>query len=104
MAKYADPSSTDKGAADETEVEFQVLSLTGEGVSLSLSRSMGLICAGVREASEQGIVEKSATLSRCHAVLPLHTNQCVCSIVLGYASELLNCEAEFEMEKMFQKN
>ena len=36
-----DPSSTDKGAADETdEVELQVLCLNGEGVTLSASRSM----------------------------------------------------------------
>ena len=38
---YVDPSSTDKGAADETdEVDLQVLCLTGEGVTLSVPRSM----------------------------------------------------------------
>ena len=41
MANYMDLSSTDKGAADKTdEVELQVLCLTGEGVTLSVSRSM----------------------------------------------------------------
>ena len=38
---YMNPSSADKGAADETdEVELQVLCLAGEGVRLSVSRSM----------------------------------------------------------------
>ena len=38
---YVDPSSTDKGAADENdEVDLQMLCLTGEGVTLSVSRSM----------------------------------------------------------------
>ena len=38
---YMNPSFADKGAADETdEVELQVLCLTGEGVTLSVSRSM----------------------------------------------------------------
>ena len=38
---YLDPSSTDKGAADETDkVNLQVLCLTGEGVALSVPRSM----------------------------------------------------------------
>ena len=38
---YLDPSSADKGAVDETdEIELQVLPLTGEGVTLTVSRSM----------------------------------------------------------------
>ena len=38
---YVDPSSTDKGAADETaEVDLQVLCLTGEGVALSVALSV----------------------------------------------------------------
>ena len=38
---YVDPSSTDKSAADETdEVDFRMLCLTGEGVTLSVPRSM----------------------------------------------------------------
>ena len=38
---YLDPSSTDTNAADETdEVEVEVRCLTGEGVTLSVSRSM----------------------------------------------------------------
>ena len=38
---YEDPSSTDKGAADEVdEVDLQVLCLTGEEVNLSVPRSM----------------------------------------------------------------
>jgi len=38
---YVDPSFADKGAADETdEVQLQVVCLTGEGVTLSVSRSM----------------------------------------------------------------
>ena len=37
---YADPS-TDKGAADETgEIDLQVLCLTGDGVTLRVTRSM----------------------------------------------------------------
>ena len=38
---YVDPSSADKGATDETdEVDLQVLCLSGEGVALSVPRSM----------------------------------------------------------------
>ena len=38
---FVDPSSTDKGTADETdEVDLQVLCLTGEGVTLSVPCSM----------------------------------------------------------------
>ena len=38
---YVDPSSTDRGTADETdEVDLEVLCLTGEGVRLSIPRSM----------------------------------------------------------------
>ena len=38
---YVDPSSTDKGTADETdEVDLQVLCLTGEGVTISVPCSM----------------------------------------------------------------
>ena len=39
---YVDPSSTDKGAADETddEVALEIRCLTGEGVTFSVNRSM----------------------------------------------------------------
>ena len=38
---YVDPSSADKGAADETdEVDLQMLCLTGQGVTLSVTCSM----------------------------------------------------------------
>ena len=38
---YVAPASADKGAADETdEVNLQVLCPTGEGVTLSVPRSM----------------------------------------------------------------
>ena len=38
---YLDPRSADKAAVDETEkIELQVLCLTGEGVTLTVSRSM----------------------------------------------------------------
>ena len=36
---YVDPSS-DKGAGETDEVDLQVLCLTGEGVTLSVPRSM----------------------------------------------------------------
>ena len=52
---YVDSSSTDKGAADKTdEVYLEVLCLTGEGVTLSVPRSIlgyDLRRFGVREAS-----------------------------------------------------
>ena len=87
---YMDTSSTDKGAADETdEVDLHVLCLTGEGLTLSVPRSMigydlrrlvsqELPCKpGAKLAvhhgnakltlnqtlGEQGILEKSAMIS-----------------------------------------
>ena len=103
---YVDPSSTDKGTADETdEVDLQVLCLTGEGVTLSVPCSMlgselrrlvseKLPCKpGAKLAvhhvntkltlnqtlAEQGIVGKSAMLS---CTLHLHTDKCVHCMVL----------------------
>ena len=93
---YLDPRSADKAAVDETEkIELQVLCLTGEGVTLTVSRSMlgydlrrlvskNLSCkAGAKlvvhsvnrkltldeNLEDQGIVGKNTT-----SVLHLHTS------------------------------
>jgi hypothetical protein len=105
---YVDPPSTDKGAADETdEVHLQVLCLTGEGVTLSVPRSMlgydlrrllseKLPCKpGAKLAlhhvnrklaleetlGEQGIVGKSAMLSCTYTPTNVYTAWCyVCGL------------------------
>ena len=105
---YVDPSSTDKGTADETdEVELQVLCLTGEGVTLSVPRSMlgyelrrlvseKLPCKpGAKLAvhhmntgltlnqtlGEQGVVGKSAMLSCTYIPTNVYTAWCyVCGL------------------------
>ena len=121
MAKYVDPA-TAKGAADETdEVELQVLCLTGEGITFSVSRSMlgsdlrrlvseklpckpgaKLVVHHVNgqlkldeNLSQQGMVGKSATLSCTY----IPTNVYAAWLyVCGDATELLNCEREFALE------
>ena len=119
---HGDPSSADKGAADETdEVELQVQCLTGEGVTLSVSRSMlgsdlrrlvseKLPCKpGAKLAvhygnaklalnqtlGEQGIVGKSAILS-CTSI-PTNVNA-AWSFVCG----LPTCEGDFVLEGVSQ--
>ena len=118
---YADPS-TDKGAADETdEVDLQVLCLTGEGVTLSVSRSMlgyelhrlvseKLPCKpGAKLAvhhvntkltlnqtlAEQGIVGKSAMLSCTYISTNVYTAWC-------YVCGLPTSEREFALEGVTQ--
>ena len=117
-----DPSFADKGAADETdEVELQVLCLTGEGITFSVSRSMlgsdlrRLVSEklprkpGAKLAvhhtnreltldenlAEQGIVGKSATLSCTYIPTNLYT---AWLYACGSVSELLKCEREFALE------
>ena len=105
---YVDPSSTDKGTADETDqVDLQVLCLTGEGVTLSVPCSMlgyelrrlvseKLPCKpGAKLAvhhvntklalnqtlAEQGIVGKSAILSCAYISTNVYTAWCfVCGL------------------------
>ena len=114
---YVDPSSADKGAADETdEVELQMLCLTGQGVTLRVTCSMlgydlrrlvsrKLPCKpGAKLAvqhsngklildqtlREQGIAGKSAMMS-CYYI-PTNVFRawsCVCG--------LPTCERDFEM-------
>jgi hypothetical protein len=115
---YVDSSSTDKGAADKTdEVYLEVLCLTGEGVTLSVPRSIlgydlsRLVSEklpwkpGAKLAMhhvnrklnldqtlrEQGIVEKSAVLSCTYMPTNLYT-------AWRYVSELPTCEREFALE------
>ena len=117
---YLDPSSTDKGAADETdEVDLQVLCMTGEGVTLKVSRSMlgsdlrRLVSEKLPRKSgakiavqhlneklkldenlgEQGIVGKSATLSCTYIPINVYTAWLCLS-----ASDLPDCEREFALE------
>ena len=120
---YVDSSSTDKGAADKTdEVYLEVLCLTGEGVTLSVPRSIlgydlrrlvsekfpwkpGAKLAMFHEnrklnldqtLREQGIVEKSAVLSCTYMPTILYT-------AWRYVSELLTCEREFALEGVFRE-
>ena len=115
---YVDPSSTDKGPADETdEVDLQVLCLTGEGVTLSVPCSMlgyelrrlvseKLPCKpGAKLAvhhvnrklaleetlGEQGIVGKSAMLSCTYIPTNVYTAWC-------YVCGLPTAEREFALE------
>ena len=115
---YAEPSSIDKGAADETdEVDLQVLCLTGEGVRLSVPRSMfgydlrrlvseKLPCKpGAKLAvhhvnaklmldqtlGEQGIVGKPAMLSCTYIPTKVYTAWC-------YVCGLPTAEREFALE------
>ena len=67
MANCVDPSSTDKGAANETdEVELQVLCLTGEGVTFSVSRSM--LVDVVQEMDTLPKNPLSSRMQGCHFV------------------------------------
>ena len=115
---YVDPSSTDKGAADEIdEVDLQVLCLTGEGVTLGVPRSMlgydlrrlvseKLPCKpGAKLAvhhvnrkltldqtlGEQGIVGRSALLSCTYIPTNVHA-------AWRYVCGLPTCEREFVLE------
>ena len=115
---YVDPSSTDKGAADETdEVNLDALCLTGEGVTLNAPRSMlgydlwRLVSEklprkpGARlvvhhmnakltlnqTLGEQGIVGKSAMLSCTYIPTNVYTAWC-------YVCGLPTCEREFVLE------
>ena len=119
---YVDPSSTDKGAADETdEVDLQMLCLTGEGVTLSVSRSIlgydlrrlvseKLPCKpGAKLAvhhvnaklklnetlGEQGVVGKSAMMSCTYIPTKVYTAWC-------YVCGLPTCEREVELEGVTQ--
>ena len=119
---HVDPSSTDKGAADETdEVELKVLCLTGEGVTLSVRRSMlgsdlrrlvleklprktgaKLVVHHVngkltldQNLEEQGMVGKAATLSCTY----IPTNVYAAWLyVCRYRSKILHREREFALE------
>ena len=115
---YMNPSSADKGAADETdEVELQVLCLTGEGVTLSVSRSMlgsdlrrlvskKLSCKpGAKlvvhhvngklklheHLGDQGIIGQTAVLSCTYIPTDVYA-------AWRYSCELPNCEREFALE------
>ena len=115
---YVDSSSTDKGAADETdEVELQVLCLTGEGVTLGVPCSMlgyelrrlvseklpckpgaKLVVHHVngkltlnKNLEDQGIVGETAMLSCTYISTDVYT-------AWRYACELPNCEREFALE------
>ena len=115
---YVDSSSTDKGAADKTdEVYLEVLCLTGEGVTLSVPRSIlgydlrRLVSEKLpwkpgaklamhhvngsltldQNLREQGIVGKSATVSCTYIPTNVYT-------AWRYACELPTCEREFALE------
>ena len=119
---YVDPSSADKGATDETdEVDLQVLCLSGEGVALSVPRSMlgydlrrlvseKLPCKpGAKLAvhhmnrkltfdqtlREQDIVGKSAMLSCTYIPTNVYT-------AWTYVCGLPNCERDFVLEGVQQ--
>ena len=115
---YVHPSSTDQGATDETdEVNLHVLCLTGEGVPLSVPRSMlgydmrklvseKLPCKpGAKLAvhhmnrtltfdqtlGEQGIAVKSAMLSCTYIPTNVYT-------AWSYVCGLPTCERDFVLE------
>jgi hypothetical protein len=115
---YLNPSSADKGAVDEADrIELQVLCLTGEGVTLTVSRSMlgydlrrlvskNLSCkAGAKlvvhsvkrkltldeNLEDQGIVGKTAMLSCTYIPTDVYT-------AWRYSCELPTCEREFALE------
>ena len=119
---YVDLSSADKGAADETdEVDLQMLCLTGEGVTLSVPRSMlwydlrrlvsqKIPCKpGAKLAvhhvngkltldqtlGEQGIVGKSVMLSRTYVPTNVYT-------AWRYACGLPTCERALAIEGVAQ--
>ena len=115
---YLNPSFADKGAVDEADkIELQVLCLTGEGVTLTVSRSMlgydlrrlvskNLSCkAGAKlvvhsvnrkltldeNLEDQGIVGKKAMMSCTYIPTDVYT-------AWRYASALPTCEREFALE------
>ena len=80
---YVDPSSTDKGTADETgEVALQVLCLTGEGVTLSVPCSM-LGYELRRLVSEKLPCKPGAKLAVHHVHTKLTLNQWQSKELLG---------------------
>ena len=115
---YLKPSFADKGAVDEADkIELQVLCLTGEGVTLTVSRSMlgydlrrlvskNLSCkAGAKlvvhsvnrkltldeNLEDQGIVGKNAMMSCTYIPTDVYT-------AWRYACALPTCEREFALE------
>ena len=115
---YLNPPSADKGAVDEADrIELQVLCVTGEGVTLTVSRSMlgydlrrlvskNLSCkAGAKlvvhsvnkkltlgeNLEDQGIVGKTAMLSCTYIPTDVYT-------AWRYSCELPACEREFALE------
>ena len=115
---YVDPSFADKGAAGETnEVELQVLCLTGEGVTLSVSRFM--LGSDLRRlVSEKLSCKPGAKLVLHHVNGKLTLNENLRDQGIGgetavlsctyiptdvyaawrYACELRNCDREFALE------
>ena len=96
---YVDPSSTDKGTADEADqVDLQVLCLTGEGMTLSVPCSMlgyelrrlvseKLPCkpgaklavhhVNTKLTLNQTLAEQGNCWEICNPILHLHTDKCV---------------------------
>ena len=88
---YMDPSSTDKGAADETDkVNLQVLCLTGEGVALSVPRSM-LGYDLWRLVSEKLPCKPGAKLAMHHVNAKLRLNQTLGGQGMVGTSATLSC-------------
>ena len=88
---YVDPSSTDKGPADETdEVDLQVLCLTGEGVTLSVPCSM-LGCELRRLVSEKLPCKPGAKLAMHHVNTKLTLNQTLAEQGIVGKSAMLSC-------------
>ena len=87
---YAHPS-TDKGAADETdEVDLEVLCLTGEGVTLSIARSM-LGYELRRLVSEKLPCKPGAMLAVHHVNTKLTLNQTLAEQGIEGKSAVLSC-------------
>ena len=88
---YVDPSSTDKGPADETdEVDLQVLCLTGEGVTLSVPCSM-LGYELRRLVSEKLPCKPGAKLAVHHVNTKLTLNQTLAEQGIVGKSAMLSC-------------
>ena len=88
---YMDTSSTDKGAADETdEVDLHVLCLTGEGLTLSVPRSM--IGYDLRRLVSQELPCKpGAKLAVHHGNAKLTLNQTLGEQGIFEKSAMLSC-------------
>ena len=88
---YVDPSSTDRGTADETdEVDLEVLCLTGEGVRLSIPRSM-LGYDLRRLVSEKLPCKPGAKLAVHHVNAKLTLNQTLEEQGIVGKSAMLSC-------------